>query len=601
MQARLEPLRSLNMTSAELIRNFPPPQVIKAAEQGKIGLPRDPAERAIYEAQMKKYDQRQEKKQAKTADTDVDANSAGMADDQKMQLREDRRMARADAARIMSLPPEERFAAVLKMPPDERDVFVRALSAQQRQEIMDSLSPQQREQVMAMNNPQQVVVTELMQGKLLRAAYSERQLQEVMTDFWFNHFNVFIGKGPDRFMITQYENQVIRPRALGKFKDLLLATAQSPAMLFYLDNWQSVGADSIVGQGGRPNAPQQRGTMRPRRNRRFGMGFPGEMPQQQRRRQQQQRPQQQAKQQQRRGLNENYAREIMELHTLGVDGGYTQRDVTELAKVLTGWTIRDPRLGGDFYFNERMHEPGPKFVLGHAIKENGEKEGLEMIDLLAHSPATAHHISLQIAQRFVSDNPPEALVDRMAKTFLKKDGDIKEVLRTMYQSPEFWSAGTVRAKVKTPLEFVASAIRATGANVTNAMPLVQALNQMGMPLYGAQPPTGYNTKAETWVNSAALLNRMNFALRLVSGRMPGVRFSPDTLIGNDSTPDAQQAVAKLEDVLLAGNISRQTHETIMKEMNDPEVSRRRLDDPQRPVNVAVIAGLILGSPEFQRR
>ncbi|MGH9523789.1 MAG: DUF1800 family protein, partial [Terriglobales bacterium] len=226
---------------------------------------------------------------------------------------------------------------------------------------------------------------------------------------------------------------------------------------------------------------------------------------------------------------------------------------------------------------------------------------LEIIELLAHSPATAHHISLQLAQRFVSDNPPEALVDRMAKTFLKKDGDIKEVLRTMYDSPEFWSADTLRAKVKTPLEFVASAIRATGANVTNAMPLVQTLNQMGMPLYGAQPPTGYSMKAETWVNSAALLNRMNFALRLVSGRMPGVQFSPDALIGGDPGTDADVAVGRLEQALLAGNVSKQTHETIMKQMNDPEVTQRVLDDRKRPVNVGVIAGLILGSPEFQRR
>ena len=607
LQARLEPLRSLNMSSADLIKNFPPPQLIKAVMDGKMAMPRDPAERAIYEAQIQRYQQRQEIKAEKNpgvANTaldqgtpaGVDVNSPNMMDDAKAQQREDRRAARDEAERIMSLPAEERFAAVLKMPPEQRDVFARSLNPQQRDQIMNSLTPQQREQVMAMNNPQQVVTTELMQGKLLRAAYSEHQLQEVMTDFWFNHFNVFIGKGPDRFMITQYENQVIRPRALGKFKDLLLATAQSPAMLFYLDNWQSVGPDSIVGDGGRLQAPPDRPFMRrgARRNRGFGGGFP------QQRRQPQQQQAKQAKKQQ-RGLNENYAREIMELHTLGVDGGYTQKDVTELAKVLTGWTIREPRQGGEFYFNERMHEPGPKFVLGHAIKENGEKEGLQMIDILAKSPATAHHISMQIAQRFVSDNPPEALVERMAKTFLKSDGDIKEVLRTMYDSPEFWSADTVRAKVKTPLEFVASAIRATGANVTNAMPLIQALNQMGMPLYGAQPPTGYNTKAETWVNSAALLNRMNFALRLASGRMPGVEFQPDALLGGQEPTDASIAVTQLENALLAGNVSKQTHETIMKQMTDPEVTGRTLDDGKRPVNVGVIAGLILGSPEFQRR
>jgi uncharacterized protein (DUF1800 family) len=604
LEARLQPLRSLNMTSAELLKNFPPPQVIKAVEQGRMGMPRDPAERAIYEAQIQKDQQRQELKQAKASDGTVDAGTQNnMMDDAQAQRRQDRQMARSEANRIMDLPPEQRFAAVLKMPPEQRDLFARSLNPQQREQIMNSLTPQQREQVMAMNNPQQVVTTELMQGKILRAAYSERQLQEVMTDFWFNHFNVFIGKGPDRFMITQYENQVIRPHSLGKFKDLLVATAQSPAMLFYLDNWQSVGPDSIVGQGGRMQAPPNQNragwaNRGPGMRRNGGFGFPRG---QQQRRQQQPRPQQAKQQQQRRGINENYAREIMELHTLGVDGGYTQKDVTELAKVLTGWTIREPRQGGEFYFNERMHEPGTKVVLGHKIKDKGEKEGMEMLDVLAHSPATAHHISLEIAQRFVSDNPPEALVDRMAKTFLKSDGDIREVLRTMYQSPEFWSADTVRAKVKTPLEFVASAIRATGANVTSAMPLVQTLNQMGMPLYGAQPPTGYSMKAETWVNSAALLNRMNFALRLASGKLPGVQFTPDALLGGEPPTDSAAAVAQLEQALLAGDVSKQTHETIMKQMTDPEVTGRMLDDPKRPVNVGVIAGLILGSPEFQRR
>ncbi len=602
LEARLSPLRTLRMSSQEMVQNFPPPQVIKAAEQGKIGIPNDPVKRAIFESQMERYEQKQENKQAKgnnAANTDAAAaadqqDPSMMTEEQKAERREARMYARDQAEKILALPADKRFQAIVQMPADKRMVFARALSPEERDQILNSLTPQQREQVMAMNNPQQVVNSELMQGKLLRDAYSERQLEEVMTDFWYNHFNVFVGKGADRYLITEYENKVIRPRALGKFKDILMATAQSPAMLFYLDNWQSVGPNSIAGQGGRPNA-QNRPFMRP--NGRFGRR-PVYMPMPP---QPQQRPQQPQGQQPKRGLNENYAREIMELHTLGVDGGYTQKDVTELARVLTGWTIRDPRKGGDFFFNDRMHEPGTKVVLGHHVKENGEKEGQEMIEVLAHHPSTAHFISKKLAMRFVSDTPPDALVDRMAQTFLKTDGDIREVLRTMYDSPGFWAPTTVRAKVKTPLEFIASAVRATGADVTNAQPLVQTLNQMGMPLYGAQPPTGYSMKAETWVNSAALLNRMNFALRFTSGRMPGVQFAPDKVLGGDNPTDPSAAIARLEQALLSGQVSQQTHDTILKQMNDPQVTGRMLDDPNRPVNVGVIAGLILGSPEFQRR
>ena len=601
LEARLSPLRTIHMSSAEMVQTFPPPQVIKAAADGKIGIPNDPVKKAIFESQIARYEENQEKKQAKTNNANANNNDAAggdqqdpqmMTDEQRAERREARMYAREQADKILALPAEQRFQAIVQMPAEKRMVFVRALTPEERDQILNSLAPQQREQLMAMNNPQQVVIGELMQAKLLRDAYSERQLEEVMTDFWYNHFNVFVGKGADRYLITEYENKVIRPRALGKFKDLLLATAQSPAMLFYLDNWQSVGPNSPAATGQRPYA-QNRPFMRP--NGRFGrqpvyMPMPEQRPQQQ---QGQQRP--------KPGLNENYAREIMELHTLGVDGGYTQKDVTELARVLTGWTIREPRRGGEFFFDERRHEPGTKVVLGNKIGENGEREGLEMIDILAHHPSTAHFISKKLAMRFVSDNPPETLVSRMAETFLHTDGDIRQVLRTMYDSPEFWAPQTVRAKVKTPLEFVASAVRATGADITNAQPLVQTLNQMGMPLYGAQPPTGYSMKAETWVNSAALLNRMNFALRFTSGRMPGVQFAPDKVLSGDNPTDSNAAVARLEQALLSGQVSQQTHLTILKQMDDPQVTGRTLDDANRPVNVGAIAGLILGSPEFQRR
>ena len=234
----------------------------------------------------------------------------------------------------------------------------------------------------------------------------------------------------------------------------------------------------------------------------------------------------------------------MELHTLSVNGGYSQHDVTEVAKVFTGWTIDKPAEGGGFKFDPRMHEPGPKFVLGHKIKPKGEGEGLEVLHRLATSPQTAHFISLKLAERFVSDDPPPALVDRMAKTFLKKKGDIREVLNTLFHSPEFWDDTTYRAKVKTPLEFVASAVRATGAEIDDAQPLVGQLNRMGMPLYGAQPPTGYSMKAETWVSSSALLNRMNFALALTSGKIKGVKVDAAQLAGSSSPqPDAAATLA----------------------------------------------------------
>ena len=306
----------------------------------------------------------------------------------------------------------------------------------------------------------------------------------------------------------------------------------------------------------------------------------------------------------------------MELHTLSVNGGYSQKDVTEVAKVFTGWTLDQPKKGGGFHYEPRMHEPGDKLVLGHRIKQNGEKEGLEVLHLLAHNPQTAHFISQKLAMRFVSDDPPPALVDRMTNTFLKKDGDLREVLRTMFKSPEFWSSEAYRAKVKTPLEFVVSAVRASAAEVDDARALVGTLNNMGMMPYGMMPPTGYSMKADVWVNSSALLARMNFALGLAAGKIRGVKVDAVSLassLGNATASatgpnkdvpipiDPQQALTNLENSLLSGDISKQTHDTISKQLDDPKISQRRLDDPKRPPNIAAITGLILGSPEFQRR
>ena len=305
----------------------------------------------------------------------------------------------------------------------------------------------------------------------------------------------------------------------------------------------------------------------------------------------------------------------MELHTLGVNGGYTQRDVTEVARVLTGWTIDQPQKGGGFKFEEKMHEPGAKIVLGHKIKQHGEKEGMEVLHLLAHHPSTAHFICTKLAMRFVSDDPPPALVDEMAQTFLKKDGDIREVLKTMLKSPAFWSDDVYRAKMKTPLEFVASAVRATGAEVSDALPLARQLNTLGMPLYGMQPPTGYSMKSEAWVNSSALLGRMNFSLALMSGKIKGVQVNPDSLVnggtqanaGSPAAPDPQRTLSVLEASLLAGDVSKQTHDAITRQLENPagvqaEGKPRKSDKRgDAASSTGTIAGLILGSPEFQRR
>jgi uncharacterized protein (DUF1800 family) len=345
------------------------------------------------------------------------------------------------------------------------------------------------------------VLLELSEQKVLRAVYSERQLQEVLTDFWFNHFNVDARKGPVRFMLPEYEREVIRPHVLGKFRDLLEADAKSPAMLFYLDNWMS--ADP---HGPHPQVPPARVVRGP-----FGpmlMQPPPRMPAQNKN-----AP---------KGLNENYARELMELHTLGVDGGYTQKDVTEVARCFTGWTIDKPRAGGGFVFRPALHDEGQKVVLGHVIKAGGgQSDADQVLEILSRHPSTARFIATKLVRRFVSDTPPSALVDRAAKRFRDTDGDVREVMHTILASPEFLAADVNEAKTKTPFEFIASTLRVTGADVTDALPLVRALQQLGMPLYQCQPPTGYKDTADAWVNTGALVDRMNFAVRLAGNRVNG--------------------------------------------------------------------------------
>jgi uncharacterized protein (DUF1800 family) len=328
------------------------------------------------------------------------------------------------------------------------------------------------------------VIFELQQAKLLRAVYSQRQLYEVMVDFWINHFNVFAGKGADRWLVTSYDRDTIRPHALGRFRDLLLATAKSPAMLFYLDNWLSVSPDAMTRNNAKPGARQ--------------------------------------------GLNENYAREIMELHTLGVDGGYTQEDVVEVARCFTGWTIRRPRGEPEFVFNSRMHDSREKVVLRTRIPAGGQMEdGVKVIELLARHPSTARFIATKLVRRFVSDDPPESLVSQVANAFRDSDGDIKELLRVITRSPEFSSPEAVQAKVKKPLEFVASALRATEAETDASPALLRYLVRMAEPLFLSPPPTGFPDMGSTWVSPDMLLTRINFVIDLSSNRIPGTRASVD--------------------------------------------------------------------------
>jgi uncharacterized protein (DUF1800 family) len=433
------------------------------------------------------------------------------------------------------------------------------------------------------------VMAELTSQKMLRAAYSDRQLEEVLTDFWFNHFNVDARKGQTRFMLTEYERDAIRPHVLGNFRDLLEATAKSPAMLFYLDNWMSASPTAVQDQRLQPRVGQPRGAqpqrVPPRAVRR------GRAPVQP-------TPAPQLNTQRTpRGLNENYGRELMELHTLGVDGGYTQKDVTEVARALTGWTIQNPRMGGGYVFNPRAHDRGQKVVLGHVIEAGGgEEEGEQVLDILAAHPSTARFISTKLARRFVSDTPPQPLVDRMAATFRRTKGDLREVTRTLLTSPEFLSADAYRAKVKTPFEFVVSAVRATGTEVQDATPLVRAMQQLGMPLYMCQPPTGYKDTADAWVNTGALVNRMNFALQLAGnnlrgGGRAGVRAGRKTDIYHEAGGKALQSGTGLP------GVPKHIVETVLN--NDISTTTR--DTIAKATTAEQMTALTLGSPEFQRR
>jgi len=396
------------------------------------------------------------------------------------------------------------------------------------------------DQPKAQKHAERLVGREAMEARLLRALDNPRQLEEVMTEFWFDHFNIYMGKGLDRAWIAPYEQEAIRPHALGKFRDLLGATAHSPAMLFYLDNWQS----SVAG------APGRKG-----------------------------------------GLNENYARELMELHTLGVDGGYTQKDVTELARILTGWSFDKQTFrsghGDGFKFDPRRHDAGEKVLLGKSFRDDGEREGERALDLLAEHPSTAHHIAFELAQFFVADAPPPALVDKLAKRFTATDGNIRAVLATLFKSEEFWSAANVGAKFKSPYRYVVSSLRAADVHPNDFRPVIDILRQLGMPLYGGGTPDGYKYTEVAWLTPGALAARITFATGLGSGRRLLAR-GKDKDGGGDATDPPPRAV-----MLPPPDLDRLLA-TVGAQLSPP--TRSAVEKAARPLR----AGLVLGSPEFQR-
>ena len=441
------------------------------------------------------------------------------------------------------------------------------------------------------------IVAELSMAKVDRAIYSNRQLQTVMEDFWFNHFNVFANKAEDKWLLTSYVRDTIRPHTMGKFEDLLLATAKSPAMLIYLDNSQS--AD--------PAAVRRMDAEKAMRRARYGEAFaggaaptPGTFP----------APATSpsapgagaaAAKKPERGLNENYGREVMELHTVGVDGGYTQRDVIQMAECLTGWTVREPRKDPEFFYDDRIHAQGRKVVMGRTFSYGGQKDGEEALKMLANHANTAKFISTELARHFVADDPPAALVQRMAAEYSATQGDTRSVLKTMIYSPEFWSRESYRAKVKTPYELVASTARALNAEVTITLPTSQWVARIGEPLFLCQTPNGYSDKAETWVNTGALLNRLNFALSFATDKVAGATVDLKSRLGAQAARDPNVTLAQAIDDFLGNQIADQTRATLAARLNDPQILQASLDDPVKQVNEGLIAGLVLGTPEFQRR
>jgi len=626
LNKRLVDYPTLNMSTLQALTMFPDRPQVTAVADGKVPFPADPQLNAVYEVQVYKLDQERDHK--KPDGTGVPRTE--MTDAEKAaQKANDKATAALIAGELFALPKEQRMAALIALPVEDRIAFTGNgnLAQEQRNQLLADFTPREKETFNAMSaqvNSTYNIGNELTQARVLMDVLSERQLQQVMTDFWFNHFNVYLPKDSDQWYTTSYVRDVIRPRALGNFRDLLLATAQSPAMMVYLDNWLSIGPDSLA-NGVDPSKPNSKKGNK--------------------------------------GLNENYGREVMELHTVGVNGGYSQADVTALSAILTGWGVDRVNQGGGFMFDPKRHEPGPKTWFGYVIDENGRvtkvaatsgptfgpsaavatdasvNQGIAALNILAASPQTAHFISYLLAQYFVADEPPAALVDRLTKTFLTSKGDIKTMLRAIIASPEFNSRQYFRNKVKTPEEFIASAFRSTATDPQNVGALANTVKNMGMEMYRALPPTGYYLTADHWMNSSALVDRLNFAYALTNNKLPGQKFDApkvlalgllapstiDVLSGPGARPVSAPAPAN-NSAKLMGVADKTTAAGVQPVSAGAEVAMRVLEASmigapvsvqtnqlidvqlqQQPPNanptdmLNLLTALVMGSPEFQVR
>jgi len=582
LEARLRPLKTLRMGLAEIVKEYTPQQnapfiqppfqqlnTLLSEEERRKVLTGTAEERT---AVLKSLDA-EKRKQVLAA---LPPNVVSFTPEFKQEAEEAQKMGQEEMRKEMrrrnpqlndllnsdqinaarSGNKEQLTALFAYLEPDKRPIVASLLPPQSLAQV-----PELRREGQRLRTPRLVASEDLREAKVFRAVYSNRQLEEVLVDFWLNHFNVDANKNvmqvPNlvHLLIGNYERDAIRPHVLGHFKDLLLATARHPAMLYYLDNWESVapGAFSVG-----PFAP----------NRGFVNGVPNTII-----------PSPLARQA--HGINENYGREVMELHTLGVNGGYTQNDVIAVARCFTGWTVNNPETP-EFVFAPFMHDFGEKTVLGHKIPAGGgESDGIEVIDILARHPSTARFISRKLAQRFVADDPPAALMDRMAQTFIKTDGDLRAVLHTMFGSPEFFSEGAWQSKVKSPFEMVVSTVRAMGAEVTDTYSLVQKIADMGEPLYGKLEPNGYSNVADSWLSTTGIMGRINFSTALASGLVPGVSIDPSRWEGKDRLTIAQD--------LLGREAYRQTLTAL-------EVGLQG-----KAPTPSFVASLILSSPDFQRR
>ncbi|HEX4278634.1 MAG TPA: DUF1800 domain-containing protein [Bryobacteraceae bacterium] len=581
LDAKLKPLETLRMSLPEIVTKYTPApqQPLMMASMTTNPLPQDEMRKLrTGTAEQRKAllaslpeDKRRQALMRVPRDSidDLPEYKQEAEDARKMQQEEIQKQARRANPRLQDILDPEQMKVARSGSPEELTALFASLDPEKRPLVAAMLPPQKaaafpelRREGNFKRAPRLVASEDAKEAKVFRAIESNRQLEEVLVDFWFNHFNVDQAKSATQtapnlihLLIGSYERDAIRPHVLGHFRDLLLATARHPAMLYYLDNWESVAPGAFqVG----PFAP----------NRATVNGVPNSIIPS-------------LFDRQAHGLNENYGREVMELHTLGVNGGYTQADVIALARCFTGWTVRNPE-DPEFLFASFMHDFGEKTLLGHKIPAGGgEQDGIQALDILARHPSTARFISRELAQRFVADDPPPALVDRMAKTFTKTDGDLRAVLETMFTSPEFFSEGAWQAKVKSPFEMVVSAVRAVGGEVSDPFTLVQKLADLGQPLYNKLEPNGYPNTGESWFSTVGIMGRLNFAADLTAGKVPGIKVDSSRLSGKDNSAIARS--------LLGRDASSSTEAAIEKGLEGKD---------HAPL---LIASLVIGSPEFQRR